>query len=423
MFDLLGDLRARGLVHDSTDPGSLSARLAQGSTGIYVGFDPTADSLHVGHLIGQFTLRRFQLAGHRPFSLAGGATGMVGDPSGRSEERNLLDNDALAHNVERISHQLSKFLDFEPGPFAARLVNNADWTNQVTLIDFLRDVGKHITVNQMMAKDSVKSRLGGDTGLSYTEFSYMLLQANDFAHLYANEGVELQAGGSDQWGNITAGTDLIRKRLGGSGHGLTWPLLTRADGSKFGKTAAGAVWLDPERTSPYQFRQFWSNTDDAQVESLLLRFSFRPVEDLSAVLAEHTVAPERRAAQRALAEELTVLVHGQDAWDKADRAAAVLFGGDPSDASADVLAVVAQEVPSSVLPDGDLDLVTLLTSTGMVASNGEAKRAITQGSVKINGQKAQVDWRLTDQVLLDGGFLLVSNGKRSHHLARRAHMA
>jgi tyrosyl-tRNA synthetase len=422
MFDLLGDLRARGLVHDSTDPAALSARLAQGPTGIYVGFDPTADSLHVGHLIGQFTLRRFQLAGHRPFSLAGGATGMVGDPSGRSEERNLLDNDALAHNVERISHQLSKFLDFEPGPFAARLVNNADWTNQVTLIDFLRDVGKHITVNQMMAKDSVKSRLGGDTGLSFTEFSYMLLQANDFAHLYANEGVELQAGGSDQWGNITAGTDLIRKRLGGSGHGLTWPLLTRSDGSKFGKTADGAVWLDPERTSPYQFRQFWLNSDDAQIESLLMRFSFRPVDELSALMTEHMAAPERRVAQRSLAEELTVLVHGHDAWDKADRAAAVLFGGDPTGASAEVLAVVAHEVPSSVLPDGDLDLIGLLTSTGLAVSNGEAKRAVSQGSVKINGQKAQLEWRLADQVLLDGGFLLVSNGKRSHHLARRARM-
>jgi tyrosyl-tRNA synthetase len=422
MFDLLGDLRARGLVHDSTDPAALSARLAQGSTGIYVGFDPTADSLHVGHLIGQFALRRFQLAGHRPFSLAGGATGMVGDPSGRSEERNLLDNDALAHNVERISHQLSKFLDFEPGPYAARLVNNADWTNQVTLIDFLRDVGKHITVNQMMAKDSVKSRLSGDTGLSFTEFSYMLLQANDFAHLYANEGVELQAGGSDQWGNITAGTDLIRKRLGGSGHGLTWPLLTRPDGSKFGKTAAGAVWLDPQRTSPYQFRQFWLNCDDVQVESLLMWFSFRPIDELSALLDQHVAAPERRLAQRALAEEITVLVHGQEAWDKADRAATVLFGGDPNGVAADVLEVVALEVPSSVLGADDMDLVTLLTSTGMMTSNGEAKRAVAQGSVKINGVKAQVDWQLADQGYLDGGFLLISNGKRTHHLARRARM-
>src|SRR5690606_19010357 len=300
-MDLIDDLSARGLIHDSTDLEFLRSRLAEGPIGVYVGFDPTADSLHVGHLLGQLGLRRFQLAGHRPFPLAGGATGMVGDPSGKSEERNLLTRDELRHNVECIKAQLERILDFEPGPYQATLVDNADWTAGTSLLDFLRDVGKHITVNQMMAKESVKNRLASDVGISFTEFSYMLLQANDFRHLHAAHGVELQMGGSDQWGNITAGIDLIRKTAGAAAHGLTWPLLLKSDGTKFGKTAGGSVWLDPDKTSPYQFRQFWLQADDDAIADHLLRFSTRPLDEVRATIAEHAEAPHLRTGQRALA--------------------------------------------------------------------------------------------------------------------------
>ncbi|MUH51982.1 MAG: tyrosine--tRNA ligase, partial [Actinobacteria bacterium] len=332
-MDLLTDLDRRGLIHDSTDRGALASRLADGPIGVYVGFDPTADSLHVGHLVGQLYLRRFQMAGHKPFPLAGGATGMVGDPSGRSDERNLLDLDTLRHNVSCIETQLQRLLDFSPGRFQAKLVNNADWTEPITLLDFLRDVGKYVTVNQMLAKDSVRSRLDSDTGLSFTEFSYSLLQANDFRHLYEHEGVEMQAGGSDQWGNIVAGVDLIRRSLSKSAHAMTHPLVTKADGTKFGKSVGGAVWLDPAQTSPYQFRQFWIQVDDAMVGRYLQMFSLRAVSELADEIEAHQAAPERRAAQRALADELTELVHGPGALDAARSATEVLFGGDPTTAS------------------------------------------------------------------------------------------
>ena len=309
-MDLLADLQARGLVHDSTDSSALADRLASGPIGVYVGFDPTADSLHVGHLMGQLGLRRFQMAGHRPFPLAGGATGVVGDPGGRSEERNLLDRQTLERNLAGIKPQLERLLDFESGTNAATLVDNATWTANVPLLDFLRDVGKHVTVNQMIAKESVRSRLDGEHGISFTEFSYMLLQANDFRHLHDDHGVELQMGGSDQWGNITAGIDLIRRTSGATAHGLTWPLLLRSDGQKFGKSSGNAVWLSPERTSPYQFRQYWVQTDDADIAERLLRFSMRPVDEIEAIVAQHATAPELRLAQRQLAHELTELVHG-----------------------------------------------------------------------------------------------------------------
>ncbi|MCX6526519.1 MAG: tyrosine--tRNA ligase, partial [Actinobacteria bacterium] len=310
---LIADLQTRGLIHDSTDATALEARLDSSPMGVYVGFDPTADSLHVGHLLGQITLRRFQLAGHRPFSLAGGATGMVGDPSGRSDERNLLDGDVLRHNVSRITSQLEKLLDFSKGETQATLVNNADWTEPMSALDFLRDVGKHITVNQMMAKESVKNRLQSENGLSYTEFSYMLLQANDFRHLCATHNVEMQMGGSDQWGNITAGIDLIRKTLSRQAFGATWPLVTKSDGTKFGKTADGAVWLDSARTTPYQFRQFWMQTTDDDAAKFLLWFSLSSSEEIRACVATHLNAPEKRHAQRALADEMTSLVHGATA--------------------------------------------------------------------------------------------------------------
>ena len=416
-MDLVADLAARGLIHDSTDRAALSARLAEGPTGVYVGFDPTADSLHVGHLMGQLGLRRFQLAGHRPFPLAGGATGMVGDPGGRSEERNLLDRDTLRHNVACIRDQLGRILDFEPGPHAAMLVDNADWTARMPVLEFLRDVGKHVTVNQMMAKDSVRARLEGDAGISYTEFSYMLLQANDFRHLHAEHGVELQMGGSDQWGNITTGIDLVRKTSGATVHGLTWPLLLKSDGTKFGKTADGAVWLDPERTSPYQFRQFWVRSDDDAVADYLLRFSMRPLDELRGVLERHAAAPERRLAQRELADELTHLVHGPDAARAASEAAEVLFGGDPTVATVEGLDAVAREVPSSHLARTALaDVVDVLVQIGLADSKGDARRTLQGRGYRANGIQIDANSQLNDLELLHGRYLLLRRGKSTYHL-------
>jgi tyrosyl-tRNA synthetase len=416
-MDLLADLDARGLIHDSTDRATLGARLASGPVGVYVGFDPTADSLHVGHLMGQLGLRRFQLAGHRPFPLAGGATGMVGDPGGRSEERNLLDRDTLQHNVTRIKGQLERILDFEPGPNQAVLVDNADWTGSMGVLEFLRDVGKHVTVNQMMAKESVRARLEGESGISFTEFSYMLLQANDFRHLFTRYGVEMQMGGSDQWGNITAGIDLIRRTAGAAAFGLTWPLLLKSDGTKFGKTAGGSVWLDPDKTSQYQFRQFWMQTDDGVVADHLLRFSMRPVDDLGALIDEHLRAPERRLAQRALADELTELVHGAGAARDAAGAAEVLFGGDPTTASETALLAVAREVPSSRRHRDTLgDLPTLLTEIGMTTSKGDARRTVDGRGVRANGRVLDANSQLSDVELLHGRFIVLRKGKTSHHV-------
>jgi tyrosyl-tRNA synthetase len=417
VMNLFEDLQARGLIHDSTDPAALSARLVAGPVAVYVGFDPTADSLHVGHLMGQLTLRRFQIAGHRPFPLAGGATGMVGDPGGRSEERNLLDRETLEHNVRSISTQLEKILDFEPGPYAATLVNNANWTASMGVLDFLREVGKHVTVNQMMAKDSVRSRIQSENGISYTEFSYMLLQANDFRHLHAEHQVELQMGGSDQWGNITAGIDLIRRTSGAQAYGLTWPLLLKSDGTKFGKTAGGSVWLDPAKTSPYQFRQFWMRTEDDAVADLLMRFSMQPIDELGELIAAHGQAPHQRFAQRALADELTALVHGQAAADAAAQAAEVLFGSDPTTASAAALEVVAAEVASSRCDRHGLgDVVTVLHETGLAASKSEARRLLQQKSVRANGQLLEESTALGELQLLQDRFILLRRGKTDYHL-------
>jgi tyrosyl-tRNA synthetase len=414
---LLGELSTRGLIHDSTDAAALEARLSTGPIGVYVGFDPTADSLHVGHLLGQLTLRRFQMAGHRPFPLAGGATGMVGDPSGKSEERNLLDADTLQHNVESIKKQLANLLDFSPGSNAATLVNNADWTANISALEFLRDVGKHITVNQMMAKESVKNRLNSENGLSYTEFSYMLLQANDFRHLCATHDVELQMGGSDQWGNITAGIDLIRKTLGRGAFGATWPLVTRSDGQKFGKTAGGAVWLDPQRTSPYQFRQFWMQMADADVVRYLPQFSLASLDDVRALIAEHEQAPEKRAAQRSLAAEMTSLVHGAEAAQNAEAAADILFGADPTSAAIDALRAVAAEVPTTAVSSTELDdPIALLVRAGVVTSNSDARRTIQQKGLKVNGQTLEEGETLANKGILHDRWVLVRKGKTSYHL-------
>lgn len=416
-MDLLADLNARGLVHDATDQDALAKRLVDGPIGVYVGFDPTADSLHVGHLFGQLSLRRFQLAGHRPFPLAGGATGVIGDPSGRSDERNLLDRDTLRANVAAIKVQLERLLDFAPGPYAATLVDNADWTEPVTVLEFLRDVGKHVTVNQMLAKESVRARVESTHGISFTEFSYMLLQANDFRWLYEHHGVELQMGGSDQWGNITAGIDLIRRTLAKAAHGLTWPLLTRADGTKMGKSVGGAVWLDPDKTSPYQFRQFLVQTDDELVRRYLLHLSLRPFGEIEALLEAHAAAPERRLAQRALADELTELVHGPLAASAAATAAEVLFGGDPTTASPEALAVLAREVPTTrAAPDALGDLVELLVRTGLATSKGDARRGLAQAAFGANGRKLGPQERLGVGDLLYGRYLLLAKGRRTYHL-------
>jgi tyrosyl-tRNA synthetase len=416
-MDLLADLRARGLIHDSTDLEALATRLAAGPIGVYVGFDPTADSLHVGHLLGQLALRRFQLAGHRPFPLAGGATGVVGDPGGRSEERNLLDRETLERNLAGIKPQLERLLDFDAGDRSATLVDNATWTSDMTLLSFLRDVGKHVTVNQMLAKESVRARIEGEHGISFTEFSYMLLQANDFRHLHDVYGVDLQMGGSDQWGNITAGIDLIRRTSGATAHGLTWPLLLRSDGQKFGKSTGNAVWLSAARTSPYQFRQYWLQTDDADIAERLLRFSLRPVEELEATLAEHRRAPERRIAQRALARELTELVHGRAAADAADAAADVLFGGDPTAASAAAFDVVRDEVPATTLRNIELgDPVELLVATELASSRSDARRLLEQRSTRANGVQLGPGDDLARVPLLHDRYLLLRKGKHTYHV-------
>ncbi|MEY2552959.1 MAG: tyrosyl-tRNA synthetase [Ilumatobacteraceae bacterium] len=413
-MDLLAELDARGLILDTTDRDMLAARSADGNIGLYIGFDPTADSLHAGHLVGQLFMRRFQLAGHRPFPLAGGATGMVGDPGGRSEERNLLDNETLRHNVDCIKAQLTKLLDFEPGPYQATLVNNADWTHPITMLEFLRDVGKHFTVNQMMAKESVRSRIDSEYGISYTEFSYMLLQANDFRHLYEHHDVELQAGASDQWGNIVAGVELIRRKLGAQAFAITHPLMTRSDGSKFGKSVGGAVWLDPARTSPYQFRQFWVQCDDQMVETYLKMLSMRPLDEIAALIEQQVAAPERRPAQRALAEEMTALVHGQEAASAAREAADVLFGADPTGASEAALETVAAEVPRVQLPSAleGVRVHELLVQAGVAKSNGEVTRLLSQGAVRAGNRVLDPDGLLSASDLLRGQFLLLRKGKR-----------
>ena len=413
---LLNDLEARGLIHDSTDRAALVERLSKGPIGVYVGFDPTADSLHAGNLLGQVMLRRFQLAGHRPVVLAGGATGMVGDPGGRSEERNLLDRATLNHNVACVKKQLEKILDFD-GTAAARMVDNATWTEPMGTLEFLRDVGKHFTVNQMVAKESVRARMESENGISFTEFSYMLLQANDFRHLCEFENVEMQMGGSDQWGNITAGTDLIRRRLGTSGYGLTWPLLTRSDGQKMGKSVHGALWLDPDKTSPYEFRQYWVQLPDEDVERFLLQLTLRSVEDIASLMVEHRAAPEKRLAQRALATDVTALVHGVAAEQAAAEAAQVLFGGDPSTASAEALAVVAREVPSSEVTREQLgDQIAILVQSGLAASNGEARRTLTQKGFKANGQTLEETKSLLEVDFLHGRYILLRKGKTNFHL-------
>jgi len=414
-MDLLADLEARGLLQESTDRSALAARLGPGQPPItlYYGCDPSADSLHHGNLIGLIMLRRFQDAGHFALALAGGATGMIGDPSGRSEERNLLDDETLDRNLAAIKGQLARIVDLSEG--RGRLVDNREWTQPITLLEFLRDVGRHATVNQMVGRESVRIRMESEHGISYTEFSYMLLQANDYLWLHDHLGCELQIGGSDQWGNILSGVDLIRRARHAAVHAMAWPLLTAADGSKIGKTTGARIWLDPDKTSPYRFHQHWMQLDDAEVERQFPVFSLRRLPEIEAILAEHRTAPERRHGQRALADEMTALVHGHDAAKTAAEAADILFGGDPLAASPGALEALAGEVPSSQTRQRD-DVVELLVGAGMAASNSEARRLLQQGSIRANGLLVTLDEGVRQVPLLHDRWLLLRRGKRSYHL-------
>ena len=427
MPTLFEDLTWRGLVHQVTDP-ELAKLLDHDRLSAYVGFDPTAESLHVGNLMGICNLMRLQRAGHRPIALVGGGTGLVGDPSGKTEERALLRMEQLRANVAGIRAQLERFLDFTPaaGERRAMLVDNGEWLWELNLMEFLRDIGKLFTVNQMIARESVRARLEGrEHGISYTEFSYMLLQAYDFLHLHDTHGCRLQMGGSDQWGNIVSGVDLIhRERPGSQAFGLTWPLVLKADGTKFGKSEAGNVWLDPDRTSPYQLFQHFVRVDDASVGTYLRYFTFLPPERIEELDAGTRERPERREAQRALAREVTSLVHGPDQAEKAARAAGVLFTEEIAGLDERTLLDVFAEAPSSTRPRTDLDgdgvpLVDALVQAGVAPSKSAARTFVTQGGVYVNNRReTDLDRRLTAADALHGRYVVLRKGKRDHHLLR-----
>jgi tyrosyl-tRNA synthetase len=393
MSDLFSELQWRGLVYDSTH--GADGLLGREKVTAYSGFDPTASSLHVGNLIPMMALARLQRAGHSPIALVGGGTGLIGDPSGKTAERTLQSREDVEANVRSIRAQLERFLDFDAPANPARLVDNAEWLNAMSAMEFLRDVGKHFTVNYLLAKESVKRRLESEEGISYTEFSYSLLQAYDFLVLYDRYACRLQIGGSDQWGNIVAGADLIRKLRGAQAHGLVTPLLTTSSGTKFGKTETGTVWLDPERTSPFRFHQFWLNSEDRDVVGYLKLFTFKSHEDIAALQSETQEHPERRAAQRELAREVTAIVHGPDQVARAERAASVLFGGTVSGASVDDILMVFDDAPSISITGSSLEsgigAADLAVRAGLAASKGEAARLIKQGGLYVN------DRRLSDE--------------------------
>jgi tyrosyl-tRNA synthetase len=427
MKDIYADLVWRGLIHQSTDAAFLPGWLNSGIRTLYAGFDPTAESLHVGHLVPLLMLRRFQRAGHRPIAVVGGATGMIGDPSGKSEERNLLSVEKLRANVAGLQQQMQRFLDFDAGPMSAVLVNNFDWMQPFSFLDFLRDVGKNFPINVMLAKDSVRARLERtDSGLSYTEFSYMLLQAYDFVHLNEHFGCELQIGGSDQWGNITTGIDLGRRMRGVQLYGLTCPLLTKSDGSKMGKTEQGALWLSAQRTSPYAFYQYWINVadeDTGRCLRMLTELEHEEIEDLDRRRSEQ---PQARESQRRLAEELTRLIHGDDGLATARRATDVFFGAEIDDLSDDQLVEIFADVPSSQMPrerlGGDgLPLIEALTESGLAKSNSEARRAIQQGGAYVNNRRCDsLDTRLTTADLASETVIVLRTGKKRYALLRFA---
>lgn len=422
-MDLLEDLRWRGLIHQTTHDEQLADWLRGGSRVLYAGFDPTSDSLHVGNFMPLMLLRRFQRASHRPIAVMGGATGMIGDPSGKSEERNLLDLDRLRANVQAVGRQLARFLDFD-GPNPARLVNNHDWIGRFSYIEFLRDVGKNFPINVMLAKDSVKSRLDRvDGGISYTEFSYMLLQAYDFVHLHDQYQCELQVGGSDQWGNITAGIDLGRRMRGAQLFGLTCPLLVKNDGGKMGKTEKGALWLDRRKTSPYEFYQYWINLEDAEAGKCLRFLTELPHEEIESLDAARTSAPEKRDSQRRLAEALTETVHGLEGLAIARRATDVFFGAEIDDLSDDQLVEIFADVPSKQLPrerlKAGISVIEAFREAGLAASNGEARRAITQGGAYVNNRRVEDAERTLDlKDLASESVLVLRSGKKRYALLR-----
>jgi tyrosyl-tRNA synthetase len=417
---ILEELKWRGLVADCTDAAELAKRIAAPIT-LYCGFDPTADSLHVGNLVPLLALRRFQLLGHHPIAVAGGATGSIGDPSGKTAERQLLTPEILAHNVARVKEQLKRLLDFETKKNPAQLLDNAKWTAETTLLDFLRNVGKHFSVNQMVAKESVRARMEDrEAGISYTEFSYMLLQALDFFVLYRDCNCELQIGGSDQWGNITAGIDLIRKKLGKTAYGLTLPLITNADGTKFGKTVAGAIWLDPKRTSVYRFYQFWINTDDRDVIRYLKFFTFLAKEEIDALEKKHVDNPGPREAHRALAKAVTDLIHGPGATAEAVRASEILFGGELKSIAESTFNEIVGEVPTREIEKLKLDgaglpLIELLVHAGLCPSKGQARKDIEGGGVNVNNiREASATRAVVSNDLLFGKHLLLRKGKKNY---------
>jgi tyrosyl-tRNA synthetase len=428
-MNFVEELRWRGMLHNIM-PGT-EEQLNKEATAAYVGIDPTAKSLHIGHLTSVMLLKHFQRAGHKPIALLGGATGMIGDPSGKSKERNLLDENELRENEAALKNQLSNFLDFHSDKEnAAELVNNYDWMKNYSFLEFIRDIGKHITVNYMMAKDSVKKRLGEDAvyGLSFTEFSYQLVQATDFYHLYKTKNCKLQMGGSDQWGNITTGTELIRRKLGGEAYALTCPLITKADGGKFGKTEEGNVWLDPELTSPYKFYQFWLNVSDEDAEKHIRIFTVLSKEEIDELIAEHRQAPHKRLLQQRLAEEVTVMVHSREEYERAVQASKILFGKSTTEElkalDEKTFLSVFEGVPVHEVPRGKLEegigvMELLAGESGVFGSKGEVKRMIKNGGLSINKEKVQsMDARVNSARLLNNKYLLVQKGKKNYYIIK-----
>ena len=428
MKNFIEEVTWRGMLHDVM-PGT-EEHLMEQMRVAYVGIDPTADSLHIGHLVGVMLLKHFQLSGHKPLALIGGATGMIGDPSGKSNERNLLDEVTLRHNQESIKGQLSRFLDFtSDAANAAELVNNYDWMKNFSFLDFIRDIGKHITVNYMMSKDSVKKRLSSEAaeGMSFTEFTYQLVQGYDFLHLYREKNCTLQMGGSDQWGNITTGTELVRRIASGKAYALTCPLITKADGTKFGKSEGGNIWLDSARTSPYKFYQYWLNTSDLDAEKYIKIFTFLSKEEIEVLTEKHSETPHLRILQKRLAEEITVMVHSAEDLENAIKASNILFGNSTSDdlkqldeaTFLDVFEGVPQaEVSRNEIETG-INIVDVLNEkTGFLKSNGEARRALTANSISVNKEKVTEDFVLSTKDLINNQFVLLQSGKKNYFVVR-----
>jgi tyrosyl-tRNA synthetase len=424
-MNFIEELRWRGMIHDMT-PGT-EEQLLKEVTSAYIGYDPTSDSLHIGNLASIMMLVHLQRAGHKPFALVGGATGMIGDPSGKSEERNLLDETVLRYNQNCIQKQLEKFLDFNGSGNSAEMVNNFDWMKEFSFLNFLREVGKHITVNYMMAKDSVKKRMESGSGISFTEFTYQLVQGFDYCWLFEHKNVKLQMGGSDQWGNIVTGTELIRRKLGGDAFALTCPLITKADGGKFGKSESGNVWLDPQKTSPYKFYQFWLNTSDADAAEYIKKFTLLSKEEIETFQKQHNEAPHLRILQKALAEDITVRVHSAEDLNSAMEASEILFGKGTTQTlmklSEETLLSVFEGVPQSEIAKSEvlktINVVDFLSEmTGIFSSKGEARRMLKEGGVAINKGKVDESSTVNSDSLLNGKYILVQKGKKNYFLVK-----